>query len=186
MLANLSVREKTLLAVVLVILVGGGFYLWLYEPIQAEIRTLENEISIIERNISRARISSRQLPQLREEYQELERELERFQILIPTEEQVSEFLRDLEGLARNLDLKLKTFRPGGMTPRDEYGEVAFRLNLSGRFQNVILFLTALEEFKRIVNIRDISMSGAEGEGRDWVELNINVITYVLFDEEGGS
>lgn len=180
MLNNLSMREKILLGLTFFLLIGGSYYMWIFIPIQEDIEGLHRDIQDMEMRLMQARITAQRLPQLEAELEEIEGQLDRLVELIPPREQVGEFLYDLELLSREMDLRLKTFRPQRTEiVDDQYGEVHFRFNASGEFTNIILFKTALEEFPRILDIRDLSLSGAEGEGPGWVELNITVVTYFL-------
>lgn len=186
MLRNISYREKVLLSITIFFLLTFVFYLKIYDPLRKNIRELNNQIEIVQNDIVRARISSRRLPQIQEELEIIEEELSYYRALIPTEEQVTLFLKDLEVLAKEFDLRFKVFRPKGNIAYEMYNQQEYTVNLIGRYDRAIGYITKLEEFQRIVNIKEMNMNNASNDGIDWVDLSITIVTYTLNPEEGGA
>ncbi len=186
MLRNISFREKILLAIALLLIIGAVYYLKLYSPMTKKIADLNESIQTTQGEINRAKVITRRLPQIERELEEIEAELAFYHAMIPTEKEVTQFLRDLEALSNSLYLRFKIFRPEGTTAFDTYNQQEYKLSITGHFHNVILYITALEEFRRIVNIRDIVLSNADSIEKDWVELEINIVTYSLIAGEGGA
>lgn len=180
MINNLTLRKKILLFLAVSLGLVAAFYFLLYQPLNEEIEFLAQNLMQKDLELRQKRIVAASLPALAEEKEELTQEKEWLYTVIHKEEEVSAFLKELEELAESLLIKFRSFRPQSQTiAPGQYGESLFRLNLTGEFSKIITMLTRLEEFPRLIDIRGLTLSSAEGEGRGWVELNINVVIYYL-------
>lgn len=186
MLRNISYREKVMLIVTLVFLMAFAFYLKVLKPMKEKTANLEGQILRVENDIMRAKASISRLPQIKAELASIERELAYYETLLPTDEQVSIFLRDLETLSKSFNLRFKVFRPKGNLDFELYNQQEYTVNIIGRYDRVIHYIAALEKFQRMVNIKEMNINNANNEGKDWVDLSITIVTYTLNPGEGGA
>jgi len=177
-MGSLSQREKILLLITFILLIGVGYYFFIFTPAQEEIARLEQRLIQEEDDLFRDQIMARRLPDLEETYAEKRWMVDSLEASLPDQVRVSDFLDDLEQIARRLELRFQTFRPQSPeTPSDYYGTKKYRLTVQGPFDRVLLFLIALEEFQQPLEIEQIRMS-ATGE-RGWVNVETHVISYFL-------
>ena len=178
MIGNLSRREKTLLLILFLVVVIGGYYLYIFTPAQEEIARLEEEFFRAEDELFRDQLRVQRYPELKEELAELEWKIESLHASLPTEMRVSDFLDDLEQIAKRLQIQFGVFRPQEASfPSDFYGTKNYRLNIRGPYDRVILFLTALEEFQQPLEVQYIQMVGTRDNG--WVEVETVVKSFFL-------
>ena len=178
MIANLSRREKTLLLVLFVFGVVGGYYYFIFVPTQERIALLEEEHFAAEEALFRDQMRIQQYPLLEEEFEEIKWQVDSLYASLPDEVRVSEFLDDLEQIGRRMDIRFQIFRPQEIEqPSEYYGTKNYRLTIQGPYDRVLLFLTALEEFQQPLEIQFIRMSVTGEEG--WVNVETVVKSYFL-------
>jgi len=178
MIANLSRREKTLLAILILFIVVGGYYYFIYTPMQERISSLESDYFAAEEALFRDQMRIEQFPLLQEEYEEIKWQIDSLYSSVPEEVRVSDFLDDLEQIGRRLELRFQVFRPQeSEQPSEFYGTKNYRVTIQGPYDRVLLFLTALEEFQQPLEIQHIRMNPT-GE-RGWVDVETIVKSYFL-------
>ncbi|WP_394751765.1 type 4a pilus biogenesis protein PilO [Crenothrix sp.] len=100
---------------------------------------------------------------------------------MPTEEEVASLLIDISqtGLASGLEFKL--FKPSGPVRQEFYSELPINIQVTGKYEELGLFVSGLASLPRIVTVHDVNMmpQGKGGkEGKDNIILmNATVKTY---------
>lgn len=68
--------------------------------------------------------------------------------------------------------------------RHDYVEIPIKLNIEGSYNNVISFLNAMEKFKRLFIIKNITLNKKQGDTGDNLEMQLEICAYaVKFDQK---
>lgn len=210
---GLNTPMKIVLAVVIIFLIGIGFYLLDYQKKIAMLKTQEQTIQSKKDQYAQDQKRVQRLPELLEKREKLQKELESLiQKQLPKETPaifVPSFIREIELLVeseRNL-LKDPTFKilslspgplimPGEAKPGDEpkaailekFPKQLFNLQLTGKFDTVIHFLHQLASLrlKRLVTINKINLNPAENTEygkQPMLNIVIPMTAYLNLEEE---
>lgn len=94
---------------------------------------------------------------------------------MPTEEEVASLLVDISqtGLASGLEFKL--FKPDAPIRKDFYSELPINIQVTGKYEELGLFVSGLASLPRIVTVHDVNITpeGTDGE----MLMNAVVKTY---------
>ncbi len=96
---------------------------------------------------------------------------------MPTEEEVASLLIDISqtGLASGLEFKL--FKPSGPVRQEFYSELPINIQVTGKYEELGLFVSGLASLPRIVTVHDVNMV-PQGKDKDGIMLmNATVKTY---------
>jgi type IV pilus assembly protein PilO len=77
---------------------------------------------------------------------------------MPTKEEVASLLVDISqtGLASGLEFRL--FRPGAPIAKDFYSELPINIQVTGKYEELSLFVSGLAALPRIVTVHDVKLT----------------------------
>ena len=160
------------------IIVGGYFLIWqdqleALEKVQAEEETLKNSY------IAKKR-SAVNLPLLREQLQEIEKNLTILLKQLPDKSEMEALLIDINqaGLGRGLQFEL--FKPAAQeTMSTFYAELPVSIRVTGGYHDIGAFASDVAQLSRIVTLNDISLKpGNDGK----LVLDVVAKTFRYLDE----
>ncbi len=183
-------RERIILMVIFPLGALLLFYYFVYAPNRAEHARLEAQLKQQRAQLERMEDTARQITRLRAEFARLRAFVTEVETKLPAEKDLPALLVQLERLARSLAINLAAIRPselekppqssGAQPPAAPAGPtyLTFPLNLSikGTFEQVVRLATALNDFPRMIAIRDISLNPEQLPELSW---NVNAVTFVL-------
>jgi type IV pilus assembly protein PilO len=116
--------------------------------------------------MTRERMLVRNLPLVRSEVQNLDRQLLQALRELPNKQETSRLLDSISDLARDAGLTIEVFKELGTTTKEFYGQKSVSLIVGGSFHQVATFFDEVGGLSRIVNINEVQMknptAGAEG------------------------
>lgn len=167
------------------------FYYFIYSPKQTEYQQLRAQLEQQEAVLRRMEETARQITRLREEFARLQAFIAEVETKLPAEKDMPGLLVQLERLARSLFINLESIRPSALEQANpppgggaksqpaaapSYLRFPIQLTIKGTYEQVIRLATALNDFPRMIAIRDISLSPLKLPELNW---NVTVETYVL-------
>ncbi len=176
------------------------FYYFIYAPKTAEYRQLRAQLTQKEAQWQRMEETARQITRLREEFAHLQGFIAEVEAKLPEEKEMPALLVQLERLARSLGLSLDAIRPsalerlpaapGGASPPAAgaapgqppapptmtYLRFPVTLAIKGTYEQGIRLAMALNDFPRMIAIRNISMNPGN---LPELTLGVDIETYVL-------
>lgn len=168
--------------VVLSIAAAGAFYYFVEMKEQTALATQARELSDIRGRISRGQGMARQLPEFRKQITTLEARLEALKPILPDERDAGQLLRNMQTLATQSNLQVRSFRPQPITTRDLYAEWPIALSFEGTYHNLGLFLDRVSKFPRIINIGNMLMAKKDqATASASMTINATATTFVLVD-----
>lgn len=185
-------RERLILMVIFPL---GALLLWyyfVYSPNRAEHARLQAQLQQQQAELQRMEDTARQIARLRAEFARLQAFVAELETKLPAEKDLPQLLVQLERLARSLAINLDSIRPSELErPKPPPGGAAqppaaqapatyltlpLNLSIKGTFEQVVRLATALNDFPRMIAIRDIALNPGQLPELFW---NVNVVTFVL-------
>ncbi len=164
-------------------------FIWqVHIPMTAEIKKLDKEIADLQAKIQENDAKIRRLGELKEEVKALHERLKIMQKQLPAETEVSDLLRQIQGLVNKSGLTLKLWRPDKRRahPSGMYEEIPITIKLVGGYHNVAVFFDAVGKLDRIVNMLNVKMENAKVGRGGGMEINIDctAMTFAAVERQG--
>ncbi len=177
---KINKRTKIILLVVFLIAFAYINYSFIYQPRKARIDALDQQISSLNTRIEEGRRIVARLDELRIEYQELTERLAFMEVLLPKEKDIPDFLVLLQETMDEFNIDFSNFSPQNLSQdRDAiFARLPITLTYTASYNEMIKFLDRLENFPRIVDVRDLRLNPT-GENNEIVNVSMNMFTYVL-------
>jgi Tfp pilus assembly protein PilO len=190
----MSRRERLILMVIFPLGALLLFYYFVYSPNRAEHARLQAQLQQQRAELQRMEDTARQITRLRAEFARLQAFVAELEAKLPAEKDLPALLVQLERLARSLALNLEAIRPAPLerpkpppgapaqppaaqpAPPPAYLTLPIGLSIRGTFEQVVRLATALNDFPRLIAIRDISLNPGLLPELSW---NVNAVTFVL-------
>jgi type IV pilus assembly protein PilO len=155
---KLPTKQKIMILVLVSILEIAALVWFLYIPKQTELNGLKEELAKLQDEISKKTQIANNLPKLKIEYDQLNRDLNQALTELPNSKEIPSLLTGITTLGKNAGLDFLTFRPKPEVAKDFYAEVPVDIIVSGSYFSVANFFAAVANLPRIVNITNVSFS----------------------------
>jgi type IV pilus assembly protein PilO len=149
-----QVQKIAILAVVIMLLAGLD-YSFLYEPRAAQIGKLNDDIANAQNEKNLKQQKAANLAALQKEIRELDARLKEAVAQLPNKREIPDLLSSISNKARESGLEIVLFRPRAESYQDFYAEVPVDIIVKGRFHNVVSFFDEVGRLDRLVNINNI-------------------------------
>ncbi len=169
----------TVYAVVLVLALALGWYLWLSGVKQQLDSARQQEVQL--RTTYRAKLAQAvSLDLLRAQKAQVEQYVLVLEKQLPGKAEMDALLSDINqaGIGRGLQFDL--FRPGQVDVRDYYAQLPISIEVQGSYDDLAAFTSDIARLSRIVTINDISI-GKGTQGR--LRMNATAMTYRYLDPD---
>jgi type IV pilus assembly protein PilO len=166
------------------IAIGGiaAFYYLYAEPAALEQATQERRVDALRADINKGLATARKLPQFRSEVAELETRLESLKAVLPDQKDFGDLLRQLQTLAAQSNLTIRTFKPGAVVTKQLHAEWPIAMELDGTFHNIGTFFDRLSKFARIINVGNVTIRAKDRpELNNTVSVSCVATTFVLLE-----
>ncbi|MHB8057956.1 MAG: type IV pilus inner membrane component PilO [Desulfuromonadaceae bacterium] len=155
---KLPTKQKILILVLVSIVEAAALVWFLYLPKHNELNGLKVEISKLENEINEKTRTANNLPKLKLEYEQLDRELLLALAELPNSKEIPSLLTSITSLGKSAGLDFLTFRPKPEVIKDFYADVPVDIVVSGSYFSVANFFAAVANLPRIVNITNVTFS----------------------------
>lgn len=184
-------RQKVLLGILLVGLLGFLTYQYLYVPRTAELAVLEERLEALQLKNTTARALTqgagvaeveRQLAMYRDQLVAVEG-------LIPLSEEVPDLLDAISAEAQRVGIDLTLLQPTGATDEQFYTRRTYDLAVVGAYHDIGYFLGRIGSLPRIITpigLRLDPRQDSDREGNPRLDARFSIETYVLPHQPVGS
>lgn len=177
MLERLTVRERVVILVALLVLITGVFYFQFYEPLKLERIKFEGEVE--QKRIQYMQsmgLIQRKLPKLKEATSELEQQYQALVEKFPKQKEISVFLLEIEGLAKAEGIKIDYFSPKNLMNQGDFYRLPIDIAFFSSYHKMVAFIYALEQSSKMIEVEnfDIKISSAREQGQLQVNLTVNI------------
>ena len=147
--------QKIGILVVTIILVAALYYSFIYSPRSDEVAKLADSVEIARNEKTAKQLKAANLPRLRRDLQQLDRQLKKAVAELPDQKQIAALLASISAKARESGLDLVVFRPRAENFQEFYAEVPVDITVKGNFYNTVGFFDEIGRLDRLVNIDNI-------------------------------
>ena len=179
----MSRRAPLILAVLGVLLVTFAWWAFLISPRNSQISDIDREKQAAVDTESRLRAQIVQLQEIRDREVEYLAAMRRLDSLIPERPLLEEFIEQIDQLALDTGVDLKTLSPSLPTPlvESELREILVSMQIDGRFFEVVGFLFGLNDMERLARVDAISVSSSTNEQGTSLSVTLEVRLFTLAD-----
>jgi type IV pilus assembly protein PilO len=162
------------IALVCVAVAVAGYFMDI-EAQYVELAGLEKQEVDLKTDFEGKQKKSANLQDYRDQLAQIETSLTIMIKQMPTKEEVASLLVDISqtGLASGLEFRL--FKPGAPIARDFYSELPITIQVTGKYEELSLFVSGLAALPRIVTVHDVKLTPIGKE--DVMLMDATVKTY---------
>ncbi len=173
------------------LLAGGAFSYWQF----ANIASTQDAINQLRSELEDSSVLQKELEQVREKLNIAESELRHLESTVSTEEYVPTLLKELEATGKSCQLQISGVRPIPPPPKKKteggkeeaeavkpYRELDVQVKALGDFEQIMAFLKKLEEFPKIIAVKNLSINPKlmpDGKTLEALETTLNVRVFVF-------
>lgn len=180
--------QRRFLGILMLVLLAGAYYMYVYSPRQAEIVEMEDRIAELEHQNELARAQTGNVERLREDLEESERLYRALMELVPERAEIPGIYEEIATESQTLGLELLSvlpFQPEAPEEETYYLQQNWDLSVRGNYHSVARLLTRVASFPRVVQPELDEIRPMTVGDRDVVAASFRLRTYVIPPEAGG-
>jgi len=163
-------------------------YIFQYQiPMNTMIKQLDTTLVGLRQNIRENDSKIKKLDDLKAEVKSLQGRLVILTKQLPPESEVSDLLRQIQGLVNQSGLTLKSWKPSGRKTHASglYEEIPIAITLTGGYHNTALLFDRIGKLTRIVNILNIKMGSMKmnNDGSPGVTISCTAMTFSALESK---
>lgn len=160
-----------------------GLFIWfVYIPKTEQINTVSTNIEDVRRQLYRAEMQRKKLPEVREEMKKVDLQFAEAQKLLPSDKEIPELLTKITELGTNSNLDMSTFVPQNLRKKGFYAEIPISLQITGNYHDVAIFFEKVGKMERIMNIQNVRMTPVTQRSTT-LNVTCNAITYTFLQSQ---
>ncbi len=180
---SLPAYQRILIVVILMAVIGAGFFLLIYQGQLDEYERLTSRRNTAQASLVKNQRIADKLDLYKAEYAKLQERLNEALGQLPLKKEIPSLLTKIGALAKENGLDVIRFKPGGEVPKGFYAEVPVDLKLFGSYHQAAMFFDAVSKMKRIVNIQGLKLGNAKsGDGRTDLAVDCRAITFRFIEK----
>jgi type IV pilus assembly protein PilO len=154
---------------------GGCIYLDTLDQITA-LEAVQQKEPTLKTTFETKQAKAANLPDYQYQLTQIEASLDEMIKQMPTEAEVASLLVDISqtGLATGLEFKLFKLEPAVL--KDFYSELPIKIEVTGKYEEIGLFISGLASLPRIVTVHDVNIS-PENKDSGLLKMTATVKTY---------
>jgi type IV pilus assembly protein PilO len=170
-----------LIPVLLLLLVGADWY-FLYQPRAEEIARLDEQIAQTRQTLEKHRSIAAKYDEFRAKVEKVEASLRQLLTQLPKRREIPDLIRQISDLGVRTGLQISLLRPQPEQPKEFYAEIPIAVTVVGPYHAVGQFFDALGQLSRIVSVSNIQMA----MNAKILETQCLATTFRFLEEDGVS
>jgi Tfp pilus assembly protein PilO len=169
---------------VIALVVYGGFWYFVTSGTRKETKTLQEQISVLQKANAEAQIASQRLNEFRTAYKNKEEELEELRALLPEQRELTKVLEGIQDRARQTGLSLRKFMPKDDVQQDFYSGKRIDVSVQSTFSGLRAFFDQMAHYQRIVSITNFELKQMDKQAASkTVEARFDLTAYYVSSEK---
>lgn len=186
--AKVPAAQRYAAAAGVALLLIAYHYFMIYGDQQSEIEQLSGRMQKVLKQEAAKEKVAKNLSSFETRLVRLQQELDTAKSLLPDDANVPELLAQLGNVARKTGLEIDKFVPTGEKvskgDRDFYAEIGFKMDVTGTFHEIAMFIDSVGRLDRIINIRELKMRNPRSEDQKvLVDGSFSIKTYRFISQE---
>ncbi len=146
------------------VLVVGLFVYFLYVPKYQKIGELKANLKKAEEELKEAKKRAGELKKVQDEMNAVQADFNLAKQELPEKEEIPSLLTGISRVGQGVGLEFLLFKPGKEEEREFYADIPVAIEVSGLYHETVRFFHEVSKLNRIVNIKDIRISGGKKGG----------------------
>lgn len=181
---KLPAKQRILILVLIAVVEAAALVWFLYLPKHKELTDLKVQLSKLQGEIDEKTRIANNLPKLKAEYEQLNRELDQALTELPNSKEIPSLLTSITALGKSAGLDFLVFRPKAEAAKDFYAEVPVDIAVSGSYFSVANFFASVATLPRIVNITNVAFSDVKNvNNRMMTKVTCLATTFRFLDKK---
>lgn len=135
----------------------GGFVLFRYLPLRRRMKAARQTKVAQTLTIAKGTADGKQLPLLKEQLLELQRELENYEANIPERSDIGVFLQRIAGLMNEHNLRGQVIEPRKEIKAEKLNCIPVNMKCKGRLTQIFEFYRRLQGMDRLIRIEQVKL-----------------------------
>lgn len=164
-----------------------AFFVFGYRPCTVRQSELAQQLDSKRRDLLSNTARVRILPDVERAVNELEVRVDNYDKQLPRQQDLGQFIKDINSVVRDADLRRVAVTPG-VPHRSELAgntvvsELPIALRFEGDFLSVFNFLRKTEEMQRLTRVRDLKLKNADRAGSKPGQVEVELSMNIYFSE----
>ena len=163
MLNNLSLREKVIIFIGIILLLSAVYYFYFYLPLSEEINRLKNTLKNKRTTVKNIEEYISDFDEVEAKHKELNEKIASFDKEDEEEEKeyevtTTDLLKYFNDIIEVTDVEMRTFRP-----TEDEEKVALNFSHSGNFYEIINFFDEIDKFQPDISYESLSLNTSKDE-----------------------
>lgn len=183
---KLPTKQKIALVVLIVAIIGAAFFFGLQQPKLKELNRQQQKLTSLSDQVKEKKKIADQLPKYRNEYANLQKDLENALTELPNQKEIPSLLTSITNVGKSAGLDFLLFKPKPEIPKGFYAEVPVDITVSGSFISLANFFIAVGNLPRIVNIGNVNFNEIKFDkdrGRTQLRVSCLATTFRFLDKK---
>jgi len=159
----------------IVLLLTGSNFFFLVQPEEERIAQMEGTKAQLEVQLAEKKEIAQNLTERRKELDLLDQKLQEALTELPEKKDIDELLAQL----------IAQVSPGQESNANFYAQIPIRVQVSGNYHEVAMFLQEIANMRRIVNVNNIKLGGAQARGDKMILTSDFLATTFRFLDQSG-
>ena len=184
---NLSPVKKLAIVILVASLIPGLYWYSFYRSKAKTIDRLRGDLSNKQAKLNENEAIARNLPRFKEEVDKLNLQLSKVVQELPNSREIPNLLETISNLGAVNGLEVLYIKPNNDVDKGFYAEVPISVKVKGGYHELGMFLDAVSNLPRIINVSNITIGNArEDERTGAIILDISALaTTYRYMEKGG-
>jgi len=181
---NLPWYARLVIFGALALIVYGGFWYFVTSGTRKETKSLQDQISSLQKANAEAQIAQQRLNEFRTVYKNKQEELEELKALLPEQRELTKVLEGIQDRARATGLSLRKFLPKDDVQQDFYSGKKIDVSVQSSFSGLRAFFDQLAHYQRIVSITNFEIKQLDSQAQNkTVEARFDLTAYYVSSEK---
>lgn len=168
-------RQQLTIFIITGVLVGG-FLLFRYLPLRSRMRALNQIKSAQAHAIAKGDADNTRLSQLKEQFSNLQRDLENYEAQIPKSSDIGQFLHKIADLMNKHNLSEQVIEPQTEIETENLNCIPVKMQCKGKLYQMFEFFRELQDLDRLVRIEKVRLSN-DNDYKGQVAMESRAIIY---------
>jgi len=180
-LEKLTKVKRFLLFTCIIVVIISSFIYFIFFPKIQQYSKLSTEYSDLNKKLAAAKVTAKELPKLKEEFNKAEIQLKVVMKALPESKEIPSLLESISLSGQEAGLEFVLFQPGNEINKSFYAEIPVSIQISGKYHNVAVFFDKVARLPRIVNIQNIVMRVDQSKKNNDLVTTCTAVTYKFLD-----
>jgi len=172
---DMTTAQKVLIFALTFLLLCVSFYYLKYKPQAERIKSLKTEIAGQAKRLAELKQAAAQAKALEAEIAKMEEEFSQLVKLLPDQREIPGLLDNISRLVSQAGLEQISFQPQPEKPQEFYAAIPVRLELTGSYHELGVFLDRVSKLDRIVKVENLVLTRLKQVQK--LQVGCTVMTY---------